>query len=87
MTGCYGDVTQFNNDECSWLLQELYRLEEEADQKPKKWEHHWHKLSYPAAKRTVRNVDFRTEKCNLFLLLSSFHEQIALVLCFYIMHR
>ena len=58
MTGCYGDVTQFNNDECSWLLQELYRLEEEADQKPKKWEQHWHKLSYPSAKRTVSNIDF-----------------------------
>ena len=53
MSGVYGDVTQFSNDECSWLLQELYRLEEEADQKPKKWEHHWHGLSYPARKRLV----------------------------------
>ena len=58
MTGCYGDVTQFNNDGCSWLLQELYRLEEEADQKPKKWEQHWQKLSYPSTKRTVRNSYF-----------------------------
>ncbi|XP_020625172.1 myotubularin-related protein 13-like isoform X2 [Orbicella faveolata] len=59
MTGCYGDVTQFNNDECSWLLQELYRLEEEADQKPKKWEQHWHKLSYPSTKRTHFPVNTR----------------------------
>ena len=53
MSGVYGDVTQFSNDECSWLLQELYRLEEEADQKPKKWEHHWQGLSYPPRKRLV----------------------------------
>jgi len=53
MSGVYGDVTQFSHDECSWLLQELYRLEEEADQKPKKWEHHWHGLSYPGRKRLV----------------------------------
>ena len=53
MSGVYGDVTQFSNDECSWLLQELYRLEEEADQKPKKWEHHWQGLLYPPRKRLV----------------------------------
>ena len=53
MSGVYGDVTQFSNDECSWLLQELYRLEEEADQKPKKWEHHWHGLSDLPGKRLV----------------------------------
>lgn len=56
MSGVYGDVTQFANDECSWLLQELYRLEEEADQKQKKWEHHWHNLSYPSTKRLVSSL-------------------------------
>ena len=53
MSGCYGDVTQFANDGCTWLLQELNRLEEEADQRPKKWEQHWHKLMYPSTKRGV----------------------------------
>ncbi|XP_074605890.1 myotubularin-related protein 13-like [Acropora palmata] len=51
MSGIYGDVTQFSNDECSWLLQEMYRLEEEADKKPKKWEHHWNTLTHPSRKR------------------------------------
>lgn len=51
MSGIYGDVTQFSNDECSWLLQEMYRLEEEADKKPKKWEHHWNTLKHPTRNR------------------------------------
>ena len=53
MSGIYGDVTQFSNDECSWLLQEMYRLEEEADKKPKKWEHHWNTLKHPTRNRMV----------------------------------
>ena len=54
MSGCYGDVTQFTRDECSHLLQELSRLEDEADQKPRRWEQVWHKLDYPPApKRPV----------------------------------
>ena len=61
MSGVYGDVTQFSSDECSWLLQELYRLEEEADQKPKKWEHHWHGLSCPARKRLVSCIERQYE--------------------------
>ena len=54
MSGCYGDVTQFTRDECSYMLQELNRLEDEADQKPRRWEQVWHKLEYPPApKRAV----------------------------------
>ena len=70
MSGVYGDVTQFSNDECSWLLQELYRLEEEADKKPKKWEHHWHHLSHPTIKKSVRTCMCMVsiEKCGLVIL-------------------
>ncbi|XP_031559820.1 myotubularin-related protein 13-like [Actinia tenebrosa] len=47
MTGCYGDVTQFPRDECTWLLQEVSRLEEEADCVPGGWEQTWKGLEYP----------------------------------------
>ncbi|XP_068760421.1 myotubularin-related protein 13-like [Montipora capricornis] len=68
MSGVYGDVTQFSNDECSWLLQELYRLEEEADKKPKKWEHHWHHLSHPTVKKSCLALNKRWSNNQRLLL-------------------
>lgn len=67
MTGCYGDITQFPRNECTWLLQEVSRLEEEADHLVNTWEHTWKSLDFPPPRRTVSHCDGkykRFEMCN-----------------------
>ncbi|XP_048585296.1 myotubularin-related protein 13 isoform X2 [Nematostella vectensis] len=62
MTGCYGDVTQFARDQCTWFLQELSRLDEEADHKPETWRELWNKLEYPPPTRMVTTQNTRWAK-------------------------